>query len=807
MLYNNILEEELKNKIAQDYFVGFDGTKIIGKVDFCVSIPTQNNQIDVFHTQSLLWAEAKKGKSDIYKSIVQLILTIGKARTFDKYLPPTFLGAFDAEKIAFIPYNNIHDIFYINDFNWNVTSSNHETKEFVLVYNKVKTIIENYSYLFNYDSDNNDLKDFIKTNFVIGKNETSKIKIDKNNFIVIYSKWLNSVKPTISFGWDIAKEKGIIDADFYFADLLATENTTLKDSLFVVLQSSNYEMNKFKDVYGGFTSTTVQFNDSQIAHTQFWNKYERPPNELYWDYILERRDLLVPQDIREEKGSFFTPQIWVEQSQQLLTEVLGDDWQDEYTIWDCAAGTGNLLAGLTNKYNIYASTLDKQDVAVIKDRIQNGANMLPDHVFQFDFLNDSFDKLPQGLQDIVNSPEKRKKLVIYINPPYVEGDARIGKGRKEVQNTMIHDKYQKQLGKASGELFAQFFMRINIEINGCILGEFSTLKILQAPNFSIFKENFEAKLEKSFIMPADSFDNVKGQFPIGFMVWNTSIKDKFEKCKTTVYDIKGKKIGTKTIHSYNNLKLISELIKKERPKPTNEGTIIGHMTSIGNDFQHQNALFIDDFARPKIGGGRHTTITNCNLLTVAVYFAVRKCIKATWLNDRDQFLYPNKKWQKDSEFHSNCLVYVLFTNNIQSKYGTNHWIPFTENEVNARTKFASNFMTQFMLGKINIESCSDLFNITNTTTSAKLIFSKEAKAVFDAGKELYIYYHSQENCNVNASLYDIREYFQGRNDAGRMNTKSEDETYNQFLKKLREQLELLEEKIKPKIFEYGFLLK
>ena len=118
MLYNNILEEELKNKIAQDYFVGFDGTKIIGKVDFCVSIPTQNNQIDVFHTQSLLWAEAKKGKSDIYKSIVQLILTIGKARTFDKYLPPTFLGAFDAEKIAFIPYNNIHDMYHIMHENY-----------------------------------------------------------------------------------------------------------------------------------------------------------------------------------------------------------------------------------------------------------------------------------------------------------------------------------------------------------------------------------------------------------------------------------------------------------------------------------------------------------------------------------------------------------------------------------------------------------------------------------------------------------------------------------------------------------------
>ena len=99
---------------------------------------------------------------------------------------------------------------------------------------------------------------------------------------------------------------------------------------------------------------------------------------------------------------------------------MGEDWQDEYYIWDCACGIGNLLAGLTNKYNIYASTLDRQDIDVIKDRIKNGANLLEDHAFQFDFLNDDFTKLPQSLQNIINDPEKRKKLVVYINPPYAE---------------------------------------------------------------------------------------------------------------------------------------------------------------------------------------------------------------------------------------------------------------------------------------------------------------------------------------------------------------------------------------------------
>ena len=34
-----LLEEELKNKVAADWFAAYDTTRIIGKVDFCVAIP------------------------------------------------------------------------------------------------------------------------------------------------------------------------------------------------------------------------------------------------------------------------------------------------------------------------------------------------------------------------------------------------------------------------------------------------------------------------------------------------------------------------------------------------------------------------------------------------------------------------------------------------------------------------------------------------------------------------------------------------------------------------------------------------
>ena len=120
MKYQNILEEELKNKVGHDYFAAYNHTDIIERIDFAVAHP------ETFFGQKhyFLWAEAKRANSDIYKALAQLILTIGKARTFERLLPPNYLGVFNSQIIAFIPYWEIQDIFSQNDFNWNVTPPN-----------------------------------------------------------------------------------------------------------------------------------------------------------------------------------------------------------------------------------------------------------------------------------------------------------------------------------------------------------------------------------------------------------------------------------------------------------------------------------------------------------------------------------------------------------------------------------------------------------------------------------------------------------------------------------------------------------
>ena len=224
-----------------------------------------------------------------------------------------------------------------------------------------------------------------------------------------------------------------------------------------------------------------------------------------------------------------------------------------------------------------------------------------------------------------------------------------------------------------------------------------------------------------------------------------------------------------------------------------------------NDFQSNSTINVLN-GKDQLALVRGIEIYDKNLINCCICFAVRKSIKATWLNDRDQFLYPNDNWKTDTEFHNDCLAFTLFTNEIQSKFGINHWIPFTESEVNAQEKFESHFMTNFIKGKLKVENDANLFS-NDIKNNEPVQFSKEATGVFNAGSELWKYYHSQKDLNVNASLYDIREYFQGRNEKGRMNSRSTDEKYTELIGNLRKKVNLLSDKIAPKVYEYEFLIR
>ncbi|GAA9030939.1 hypothetical protein HpHA126_14670 [Helicobacter pylori] len=812
---SNLNEETLKSSVAKAFFENFDFSG--DKIDFIITYNHKNKGKPLW-VEPILWAEGKKGKSELFKSLAQLILTIGKHK-FYTHFPPPYLGAFDAFSFLFVEYHKLDFIFTRSDIDFSVTPSNHNTESFKHLLNELTPLLEKEALIFDYETQNKELKAFIKDNLLYSKR--SKIPVDKNNFVHVYFKWVEHVKPSISIEWQQARKQGILDADFYLADLLSESNETILESLNTILKVNHYKFNKKLNNFGAFNFDETSFNDKQKAHQTFWNIYERPPKREFWDYIIERRDLLVSNDIRERKGAFFTPKIWVEKSQEYLAKALGQDYQEDYIIWDCAGGTGNLLNGLTNKANCFLSTLDSNDVAIVKElAAAKKLNLLENHVFQFDFLNDDFKKAPKSLQEILNDKEKRKKLIIYINPPYAEAGNKAkmsGTGEhkaKVARNNKTHETYKDFLGSGANELFAQFFMRIYMELDGCIMASFSTLKYLNSSNFKKFREVFKAKFLEGFMVPADSFDNVKGQFPIGFLVWDTATPPTPPLKPTNalnleVFDSLGEFLGYKNIVN-ENVKNIHMWLKQKEKIENME--ILGYIDTPTPDFQGSPSVAI---INNKNSSKRHSVyfaIASSNILFGSVFFSIRHCIKATWQNDRDQFYAPyDDAFQDDSEFKNNCLIFMLFhtQNRITTTQGTNHFIPFSETEVNAKERYSSHALLDFLKGKIK-EGGDSLF-LNAKKENKPLEFSLCASRVFDAGKEIYRYYHTQASTNrhynANASLYDIKEFFQGRNAQGKLNlpAKAKDEYYKQLYANLQDALKDLAKEIQPKVYEYGFL--
>ena len=248
---------------------------------------------------------------------------------------------------------------------------------------------------------------------------------------------------------------------------------------------------------------------------------------------------------------------------------------------------------------------------------------------------------------IINDPEKRKKLVVYINPPYAEVSSKDIKGKVGVNLTKVHNQYSHVLGTAGRELFAQFLIRIFAEVNGCYFAEFSTLKILTGSAFIDFRNFMKAKLEKCFVAPADTFDNVKGKFPIGFKVWNSSNNEGFTFIDSDVYDESGILAQRKLFQPYEKCQFINKWISLYK---ISESDAIGFMDGInGNDFQHNSIVYILD-SKAQIPNPRGIWVNRTNLIAVAIYNAIRHCIEHTWLNHNDQFLTPNYSWQIDTLF-------------------------------------------------------------------------------------------------------------------------------------------------------------
>lgn len=488
-------------------------------------------------------------------------------------------------------------------------------------------------------------------------------------------------------------------------------------------------------------------------------------------------------------------------------------------------GVGNLEVKHSNPRNIFMSTLDQADIDVMKAT----KTCVSAERFQYDYLNDDIDdfgqidysltnKIPQGLRQAIKDG---KKLLVLINPPYGEATTAstvsgTGENKAGIAKTKFALTAMSEYGKASNELFTQFVARIAKEIPTANLAMFSTLKYVNAPNFEQFRNQWSAEFKGGFVVHSKSFDGLKGDFPIGFLIWKTdqSIKTPITEISVEALDKKAQPIGEKKFYNLPNDAFLNLWI--ERPKANklqvvplknavsvDEGNPrvttftdggIGYMQCLANDFQNagqQTALFSSSR-----GGGNGFYITPQNLWQAATVFSVRRLIKPTWLNDRDQFLQPTG--MLTDEFKNDCLVWMLFNGSNLSASANdlewndkkwsivNHFIPFTESEVNSPDRFESDFMVQYLADKE---------------------LSPESKAVLDEGRKLWqAYFSHTDNHSVrdefklnraDVGWYQIRNALRKRNESGDYAPVD----FGQF----EQAYKALSEKLRPQVYELGFL--
>ena len=274
-------------------------------------------------------------------------------------------------------------------------------------------------------------------------------------------------------------------------------------------------------------------NGEEIAvdgkyYAAFFKRYDQDVPPFEKRKLAEICDRLIEDTTRRKKGEFYTPTPFVDYAHKRIEKILGENWKDEYVVWDCCCGTKNLTRDYVFK-ELYCSTLEQSELD-----ISEKYNPPKDRSFQFDFLNDDLKriseggKVPDGLMDVL---EQKKKIVFLMNPPYATAcEAGTNSNHKSgICQTMINDWMKKDtIGHCSENLLAQFLYRIvKIKQRYTIdtsIALFCNPIFLTSGSYCKFREKFlsEFKYEDGFLFNAGHFSDTSANWGINFTCWKSS---------------------------------------------------------------------------------------------------------------------------------------------------------------------------------------------------------------------------------------------------------------------------------------------
>lgn len=484
-------------------------------------------------------------------------------------------------------------------------------------------------------------------------------------------------------------------------------------------------------------------------------------------------DRLIEDADRRRRGDFYTPTVWVDEAHKMLSEHLGDNWRDEYVVWDCACGTKNLTRDYGFK-ELYCSTLIEGDLELSRKYNVTGTpkNELGCS-FQYDFLNDDVEefeilaeikrqkgsvsldiikaaklKLYKEAPGLIESLYAGKKLLFFINPPYGTGGTREvirgGEARNAMSITKINALMNKaKIGKASAQLYAQFVYRCMLiaDLFGvlCNLALYSKSAIKCSPTFAGLRASMVERGMKNYasmMFCAADFADCSDQWGVLFSCW-TNGEDKQDTMDVSIRRIENgtavesevKKLwsldskvsasdwireplkGTKTNDCVQMTSALLYSTTRKHGSLTNDA--VGFIHSDGNNVE-RNGQFIY-LLTSGAAHGHGLSITPMNFLRVTAFFAARNIIVGKyvdWTNGKDEYMVPNMEHPAYKRFEADSIIYSLF--NTASNQSSLRSIEYNGKKWDIKNEFfwlsTKQMLTLSRTGKMNKAVEQDILN-------------------------------------------------------------------------------------------------
>lgn len=561
----------------------------------------------------------------------------------------------------------------------------------------------------------------------------------------------------------------------------------------------------------------------------FFSYFNRNYTPQEKNKFAEISDRLIEDTNRRNKGEFYTPTLFVDYAHKMIAEQFGEDWKEKYVVWDNCSGTKNLTRDYYFK-ELYCSTLENAELAISDRYNREGVS------FQFDFLNDSLDKLPQGLKSAL---EQNKPIIFFLNPPYATTCNFGDKNKAEEGNDTIINDVMKEKGmkRCSDNLYAQFLYRIMLikeqyNLTNIHIALFSPTLFLTGSSFESFRNVFfkEFAFNGGVQFKASHFADVADSWGISFSIWNngeTTDKNKFNYALIDNIDGEIKEVGKKVVYNIDGQKTASlwakEDVKKNKTedapqmtsginyKPNKDGCR-GNLVKNALGFYYNNSNNVDKNAQ---NVGMFTSCfssgTGCSILPInfdkcTALFSARKLIEKNWVNSKDEYLAPNEEHDKYQEFVNDSIVYSLFhsasnqSSLRQVEYKDKLWDiknEFFFMSKNDIMQLANDYGFDFTFNDANVSNERYVY-----TKLQGIELSQEAKAVLNMAIDLVkASFKYREMFDEEHPEYQIMNW-----DCGWYQIKGMLKEYMpNALKEFNELFKTLGDKMRPMVYELGFL--